>query len=72
MLQETWLGCRNAVQRKDTCVFVFLSLPLSLGEQSDLEMHKQRCPLWHRRRPHSSEKDTQRTLDADRSEDELV
>lgn len=37
------------------CVPVHVYVPLSQVEQSDLEKHKQRCPLWHRRRPHNSE-----------------
>lgn len=69
MLQEIRLGCRNEFQQKDRyqCVFVSAGLPLSPGEQSDPEMHTRRCPLWRRRRPHSSEKEegAEGTLDAD-------
>lgn len=57
-LQEVWRGCRNADQRKEryhcVCVSAFMNLLLSPGERSDPEMHKQRCPLWHRRKPRSS------------------
>lgn len=35
-------------------------VPWSPGEPSALEKHKQHCPLWHRRRPHSSEKHRER------------
>lgn len=35
-------------------------VPWSPGEPSAREKHKQHCPLWHRRRPHSSEKHRER------------
>lgn len=52
-------------KEKTACVSLvclcLLASPWSLEEQSDPGRHTQRCPPWHRRRPHSPERDEDNT-----------